>query len=122
MYSGWEGLLLLRRVSLSSVLFHGLGGLLCWRWYWAFSHRLNSIDMMVLELNHKGNEVADESATTTATATVNPANPPYQTQPLSDENSPLLVGRDHRRVAERRGKVTLAALYAVQVFYSFFIM
>lgn len=72
----------------------------------------------------KGNEIADESATTTATATatVNPSNPPYQNQPLSDESSPLLVGRDQRRVADRRGKVTLAALYAVQVFYSFFIM
>lgn len=92
-----------------------------WWWYWALSHRLNSIDMMQII---KGNEIADESATTTATATatVNPPNPPYQTQPLSDESSPLLVGRDQRRVADRRGKVTLAALYAVQVFYSFFIM
>ncbi|XHG09517.1 hypothetical protein AWENTII_012572 [Aspergillus wentii] len=31
-------------------------------------------------------------------------------------------GRDNRRIVERNGKVTIAALYAVQVFYSFFIM
>ncbi|OJJ60839.1 hypothetical protein ASPSYDRAFT_147151 [Aspergillus sydowii CBS 593.65] len=29
---------------------------------------------------------------------------------------------DNRRAVERRGKITMAALYAVQVFYSFFIM
>ncbi|BDD63521.1 hypothetical protein MAP00_008399 [Monascus purpureus] len=31
-------------------------------------------------------------------------------------------GRDHRQAVLRRGKVVLAALYAIQVFYSFFIM
>ncbi|KAK9592927.1 copper transpport protein [Aspergillus fumigatus] len=32
------------------------------------------------------------------------------------------IGRDNRRAVEQRGKIILAALYAVQVFYSFFIM
>ncbi|KAL4870895.1 hypothetical protein BDV12DRAFT_45435 [Aspergillus spectabilis] len=36
--------------------------------------------------------------------------------------SPLLVGSDNKRAIERKGKITMAALYAVQVFYSFFIM
>ncbi|OJJ79859.1 low-affinity Cu transporter [Aspergillus glaucus CBS 516.65] len=57
-------------------------------------------------------EIADECASTTATAGLDDP----------DESSPLLVGRDPRRVAERRGRIALAALYAVQVFYSFFIM
>ncbi|PLB38343.1 low-affinity Cu transporter [Aspergillus candidus] len=35
---------------------------------------------------------------------------------------PLLVGSDTRRALEHRGKIVLALLYAVQVFYSFFIM
>ncbi|KAJ6009588.1 hypothetical protein N7499_005014 [Penicillium canescens] len=39
-----------------------------------------------------------------------------------NEGSPLLVGRDNRAALARRGKVTMAALYAIQVFYSFFIM
>ncbi|KAJ5766568.1 uncharacterized protein N7511_004184 [Penicillium nucicola] len=39
-----------------------------------------------------------------------------------NEGSPLLVGRDNKAALARRGKVTLAALYAIQVFYSFFIM
>ncbi|KAJ5396588.1 hypothetical protein N7509_004701 [Penicillium cosmopolitanum] len=43
-------------------------------------------------------------------------------QPVSGEGSPLLVGRDNRAAVARRGKFTLAALYAIQVFYSFFIM
>jgi copper transporter 1 len=34
----------------------------------------------------------------------------------------LLVGRDSKQVLERRGRVIMATLYAVQVFYSFFIM
>lgn len=38
------------------------------------------------------------------------------------EASSLLVGWDSKRAAEQRGKIVLAALYAVQVFYSFFIM
>ncbi|GAB1213769.1 hypothetical protein ATERTT37_002922 [Aspergillus terreus] len=33
-----------------------------------------------------------------------------------------VTGRDNRRIVEQRGKIVLAALYAVQVFYSFFIM
>ncbi|KAL4882794.1 Ctr copper transporter [Aspergillus karnatakaensis] len=36
--------------------------------------------------------------------------------------SRLLVGSDNKRAVERKGKITMAALYAVQVFYSFFIM
>ncbi|CAI7592257.1 unnamed protein product [Penicillium pancosmium] len=43
-------------------------------------------------------------------------------QPVTGEGSPLLVGRDNRAAVARRGKFTLAALYAIQVFYSFFIM
>jgi hypothetical protein len=39
-----------------------------------------------------------------------------------DASSPLLVGRDNRMAVQRRAKITMAALYAVQVFYSFFIM
>lgn len=39
-----------------------------------------------------------------------------------NEGSPLLVGRDNKAAFARKGKVTLAALYAIQVFYSFFIM
>lgn len=42
--------------------------------------------------------------------------------PVAGEGSPLLVGRDNRAAVARRGKFTLAALYAIQVFYSFFIM
>ncbi|PTU17569.1 hypothetical protein P175DRAFT_0512289 [Aspergillus ochraceoroseus IBT 24754] len=41
---------------------------------------------------------------------------------VPDTSSPLLVGSDNKRAIERRGKITMAALYAVQVFYSFFIM
>ncbi|KAJ5816729.1 Ctr copper transporter [Penicillium robsamsonii] len=39
-----------------------------------------------------------------------------------NESSSLLVGRDNRGALARNGKLTLAALYAIQVFYSFFIM
>jgi copper transporter 1 len=59
----------------------------------------------------QGNEFADESATANVPSSQNP-----------NESSPLVVGRDNRRAVEQRGKITLAALYAVQVFYSFFIM
>lgn len=34
----------------------------------------------------------------------------------------LVVGRDSKMSAERKGMLIKAALYAVQVFYSFFIM
>ncbi|OKL58033.1 hypothetical protein UA08_06745 [Talaromyces atroroseus] len=34
----------------------------------------------------------------------------------------LLVGRDSKQAVERRGRLIMATLYAVQVFYSFFIM
>lgn len=34
----------------------------------------------------------------------------------------LVVGRDSKIALERRGKIFLALLYAVQVFYSFFLM
>ena len=40
----------------------------------------------------------------------------------AETSSLLLVGRDSRREVERRGKIVMAVLYAVQVFYSFFIM
>ena len=39
-----------------------------------------------------------------------------------DSSSPLLIGSDHQRAVARRGKTILAALYGIQVFYSFFIM
>ncbi|KAJ5970963.1 uncharacterized protein N7479_000881 [Penicillium vulpinum] len=39
-----------------------------------------------------------------------------------NEGSPLLVGRDNRGTLVRKGKLIMAALYAIQVFYSFFIM
>ncbi|KGO71303.1 Ctr copper transporter [Penicillium italicum] len=38
------------------------------------------------------------------------------------ESSPLLVGSENRAALARKGKLTMAALYAIQVFYSFFIM
>ncbi|KAF7594496.1 hypothetical protein BBP40_009129 [Aspergillus hancockii] len=50
------------------------------------------------------------------------ANIPSGHAPPCDASSPLLVGRDNRRAVEQRGKLIMAALYAVQVFYSFFIM
>lgn len=40
----------------------------------------------------------------------------------ANEASSLLVGRDSKRALERRGKLIMALLYAIQVFYSFFIM
>ncbi|KAI2901367.1 hypothetical protein CBS63078_1687 [Aspergillus niger] len=41
---------------------------------------------------------------------------------LSAYTTVAVGGRDSRRTVEQRGKITMAALYAVQVFYSFFIM
>ncbi|PYH69014.1 low-affinity Cu transporter [Aspergillus vadensis CBS 113365] len=61
-----------------------------------------------------GSEVHDDSATANV--------PSSQTLPAPNTGSPLVVGRDSRRTVEQRGKITMAALYAVQVFYSFFIM
>lgn len=43
-------------------------------------------------------------------------------RPGSGERSPLLAGRNNRAAVARRGRIMLAALYAIQVFYSFFIM
>ncbi|OJJ48554.1 hypothetical protein ASPZODRAFT_62843 [Penicilliopsis zonata CBS 506.65] len=43
-------------------------------------------------------------------------------QTILDASSPLLVGRDNQKAVEQKGKIVMAALYAVQVFYSFFIM
>ena len=42
----------------------------------------------------------------------------------ANESSSLLlvVGRDSKLAFERRGKIIMALLYAIQVFYSFFIM
>lgn len=51
------------------------------------------------------------------------ANIPAETaQNVNSDGSRLLVGRDRRSAVARRGRITLAALYAIQVFYSFFIM
>ncbi|KIV84684.1 hypothetical protein PV11_00453 [Exophiala sideris] len=44
------------------------------------------------------------------------------TPPLHESSSLLGVVRDSRAAAERRGTIMKALLYAVQVFYSFFIM
>ncbi|EXJ81096.1 hypothetical protein A1O3_07384 [Capronia epimyces CBS 606.96] len=41
---------------------------------------------------------------------------------LNESSSLLVVGRDSKASAERQGTIIKAALYAVQVFYSFFIM
>ncbi|EXJ90630.1 hypothetical protein A1O1_03733 [Capronia coronata CBS 617.96] len=41
---------------------------------------------------------------------------------LNESSSSLVVGRDSKAAAERQGTIIRAALYAVQVFYSFFIM
>ncbi|KAL4923810.1 low-affinity Cu transporter [Aspergillus undulatus] len=41
---------------------------------------------------------------------------------LSAFSAAVVGGSDNRRAVEQRGKITMAALYAVQVFYSFFIM
>lgn len=60
------------------------------------------------------NGIADPSIANTAEAAGLPIN--------NDESSRLLVGRDNRAAVIRRGKITMAALYAIQVFYSFFIM
>ncbi|KAF4213811.1 hypothetical protein CNMCM8980_005952 [Aspergillus fumigatiaffinis] len=74
----------------------------------AHAQRLNAFSTTTATI---GNEFADESAT---------ANVPSSQTP--NESSPLVAGRDNRRAVEQRGKIILAALYAVQVFYSFFIM
>jgi copper transporter 1 len=63
------------------------------------------------------NEIADEALTGNET---DPQNQARTHVPCT--SSRLLVGSDNRRAVERRGKITMAALYAVQVFYSFFIM
>ncbi|KAH8426735.1 low-affinity Cu transporter [Aspergillus melleus] len=61
-----------------------------------------------------GNDFADDPA---------PDGSPYRPAThLPDASSPLLVGSDNRRRLEQRGKIIMALLYAVQVFYSFFIM
>ncbi|RVX74581.1 hypothetical protein B0A52_01707 [Exophiala mesophila] len=41
---------------------------------------------------------------------------------LNESRSLLVVGRDSKATAERKGVIIKGALYAVQVFYSFFIM
>lgn len=63
----------------------------------------------------EGNDIADEAVSGTEPE---PEHHAY----YHNASSRLLVGSDNRRAVERRGKITMAALYAVQVFYSFFIM
>ncbi|KAL2829724.1 Ctr copper transporter family-domain-containing protein [Aspergillus cavernicola] len=75
----------------------------------AQARRLSAFSVAVVG----NNEIADEAVT--GNEAQNPTHEP-------DASSPLLVGSDNRRAVERRGKITMAALYAVQVFYSFFIM
>ncbi|KAL2867119.1 low-affinity Cu transporter [Aspergillus lucknowensis] len=62
-------------------------------------------------------EIADEAVTGNGSQSQSQAN-----SHVPGASSPLLVGSDNLRAVERRGKITMAALYAVQVFYSFFIM
>ncbi|KAL4737811.1 Ctr copper transporter family-domain-containing protein [Aspergillus similis] len=65
----------------------------------------------------EGNEIADEAVTGSG-----PGHEAQSQAYVPNASSPLLVGSDNRRAVERRGKITMAALYGVQVFYSFFIM
>jgi len=62
-------------------------------------------------------EIADESASAAPAATDAPIN---DVSRRNETSSQLIVGRDGKKALERKGRVTLAALYAVQVFYSFF--
>lgn len=91
---------------------------MCYFLYWVLFHSFIYIYVYCLilsfsscrletALTHSDNEVAD-SAT-------------YQHNQV-DASSPLLVGRENRIAVQRRGRIIMAALYAVQVFYSFFIM
>ncbi|KAI9374768.1 Ctr copper transporter [Aspergillus egyptiacus] len=73
----------------------------------AHARRLGAFSTSTLGSN---NEIADEAV------------PRDDQTQVPGTSSPLLVGSDNRRTIERRGKITIAALYAVQVFYSFFIM
>lgn len=61
---------------------------------------------------------ADDGIANSVTANF-PAEP---TLPITGDRSPLLVGKENRDAVARRGKIVLAGLYALQVFYSFFIM
>jgi copper transporter 1 len=68
-------------------------------------------------------EIADESATTPRSAAPAAIDAPINDVSRRNEtSSQLIVGRDGKKALERKGRVILAALYAVQVFYSFFIM
>ncbi|KAL4810230.1 Ctr copper transporter family-domain-containing protein [Aspergillus unguis] len=70
-----------------------------------------------------GNEIADEAVAGIAPEPGPEVGPENQYHAyIPNASSPLLVGGDNRRAVERRGKITMAALYGVQVFYSFFIM
>ena len=51
-----------------------------------------------------------------------PAETPQGAPQVNESSSLLSTGKDARSSAERRGLIIKAALYAVQVFYSFFIM
>ncbi|KAL1997845.1 hypothetical protein VTN02DRAFT_607 [Thermoascus thermophilus] len=109
----------------------------------AHAQRLKAYSAPVI--NSRDDEIADESATPTApvmgsnsdgTGTGAGAPPPppppsydhvhhhvhgYGYGPTDGANS-LVVGWDSKRTVEHRGKIVLAALYGLQVFYSFFIM
>ncbi|KAJ9203558.1 hypothetical protein DTO164E3_2480 [Paecilomyces variotii] len=69
-------------------------------------------------INPADDEIADESGIIPPPVPVAGAN----LNGGRNETRSLLVGWDSKRAAEQRGKLTMAALYAVQVFYSFFIM
>ncbi|KAL5001197.1 Ctr copper transporter family-domain-containing protein [Aspergillus recurvatus] len=79
----------------------------------AHARRLSAFSAAVVG----SNGIADEAVTSSEPG------PEFQSQAyIPNASSPLLVGSDNRRAVERRAKITMAALYGVQVFYSFFIM
>ncbi|KAL4974938.1 Ctr copper transporter family-domain-containing protein [Aspergillus desertorum] len=79
----------------------------------AHARRLSAFSAAVVG----SNEIAEEAVTGSEPG------PESQSQVyIPNSSSPLLVGSENRRAVERRGKITMAALYGVQVFYSFFIM
>ncbi|KAL4953011.1 Ctr copper transporter family-domain-containing protein [Aspergillus filifer] len=84
----------------------------------AHARRLSAFSAAVVG----GNEIADEAGAATPESEQAPESENQAHAYVHNGSSRLLVGSDNRRAVERRGKITMAALYAVQVFYSFFIM
>ncbi|RJE19901.1 hypothetical protein PHISCL_07770 [Aspergillus sclerotialis] len=104
-----------------------------WRITGPFSLLLSLISIVIITAGYEGIRRVTRryeliqaqrlGAYTAAPVTVdNEAPVPTTDQHQVDASSPLLVGRDNRLAVQRRGRIIMAALYAVQVFYSFFIM